>query len=69
MAKKYDVVAVVGEYESHGEKKAAYRNVGAVFEKEGKFYLKLTHLVTVHEDSGQVVNFFSLFEPKKREPF
>lgn len=68
MPRKYDVVATTGSYEKEGEEKRKYQNVGMVIEKDGKFYLKMTSLVTV-DDSGQVVNFFSLFEPRsKAEP-
>jgi len=63
MPKKYDVVASLGEYQKDGETKRKYANVGLVIEKDGKFYLKMTHPVTVN-DAGGVVNFFSLFEPR-----
>ena len=67
MSKKYDVVASTGTYTGNdGQEKRRYQNVGAVFEKDGKFYLKLTSLVTCDND-GNVINFFSLFEPKKKE--
>lgn len=63
MSKKYDVVASIGEYQKDGETKRKYANVGRVIEKDGKFYLKMTHPVTVN-DAGEVVNFFSLFAPR-----
>ena len=66
MSKKYDVVASTGTYTGQdGTEKRRYQNVGAVFEKDGKFYLKLTSLVTC-DDQGNVINFFSLFEPKPK---
>ena len=66
MGKKYDVVAITGTYQKDGQDKAIYKNVGAVIEKDGKFYLSMDSLVTVHRD-GHVVNFFSLFAPKVKQ--
>lgn len=64
MARKYDVVAITGEYTNkQGQPKKRYQSVGMVLEKDGKFYLKMNSLVTV-DDKGQVVNFFSLYTPK-----
>ena len=64
MARKYDVVAITGEYvNKQGETKKRYQSVGMILEKDGKHYLKMNSLVTV-DDKGQVVNFFSLYEPK-----
>jgi len=65
MPKKYDVVAITGNYQKDGQEKASYANVGMVIEKDGKFYLKMKHPVTVHDD-GHVINFFSLFEPRQQ---
>lgn len=63
MAKKFDVVCVVGEY--NGKKK--YKNVGMVNENtEGHLSLKLDHPVTV-DDEGKVVSWFMFFEPKPRD--
>ena len=56
----HDVVAITGEYEKDGQTKARYQNVGVVIEKDGKRYIKLHSLVTMH-DNGQPVTFFSLF--------
>ena len=68
MPRKYDVVAVTGEYTTKsGETKRKYQSCGMVIEKDGKFYLKMTSLVTV-DDKGQVVNFFNLFEPRDALP-
>jgi hypothetical protein len=64
MPKKYDVVAITGEYEKNGQTKPRYQNVGMVIEKDGKFYLKLTSLA--FHDDGHVCNFFSLYEPRER---
>ena len=65
MAKKYDVVAVTGEYQKDGETKKRYRNVGMVNENaEGHLSLHLDHPVTV-DDEGKVVAWFSFFEPKE----
>jgi len=66
MPKVYDVVATTGEYEKSGQTKRKYATVGMVIEKEGKLYLKLNSLVTVH-DNGSIVNFFSLYEPKSSQ--
>ena len=67
MAKKYDVVAITGEYEKEGEKKKRYRNVGMINENaEGHLSLHLDHLVTV-DDDGKPVSWFGLFEPKEKE--
>lgn len=65
MGKKYDVVAITGEYQKEGQNKPIYQTVGVIFEKDGKFYLKMNSLVTVHRD-GNVVTFFSLFEPRQQ---
>ena len=66
MPKKVDIVASTGTYTGNdGQEKRRYQNVGMVIEKDGKFYVKLTSLVTV-DDEGKVVNFFSCFEPKQR---
>jgi len=63
MAKKFDVVCIVGEY--NGKKK--YKNVGMVNENaEGRLSLKLDHPVTV-DDEGKVVSWFSFFEPRPKE--
>lgn len=65
MPKKYDVVAITGTYQKDGQDKNRYSNVGMVIEKNGKFYLKMTHPVTVHDD-GNVINFFSLYESRSQ---
>ena len=65
MPKKYDVVAITGEYEKGGVTKPRYQNVGMVIEKDGKHYLKINTPIVLHDD-GHVINFFSLFEPKQR---
>lgn len=62
MAKKYDIVAITGEY--NGKKR--YKNVGFVNEsKEGYLSIKLDHLVTV-DDEGKTVQWFNLFEPREQ---
>jgi len=66
MPKKYEVVATTGEYEKAGQTKRKYQTVGMVIEKDGKFYLKLNSLVTIHDD-GSVINFFNLYEPKSSQ--
>ena len=64
MAKKYDVVAVVGSYkDSDGNDKNRYQNCGAVFEKDGKFSLKLEAVPCGPEWNG----WFNLFEPKAQQ--
>lgn len=68
MAKKYDVVAVTGSYMKDGQEKKRYKNVGMINENaEGHLSLHLDHPVTV-DDEGKVVAWFSLFEPKERQP-
>ena len=67
MAKVYDVVATTGKYEKDGQTKYRTQNVGAVIQtKEGYLKLKLTAPVVVN-DEGQVVNWFSLFEPRPQQ--
>lgn len=67
MAKKYDVVAITGEYQKDGQTKKRYKNVGFINENaEGHLSLKLDHPVTV-DDEGKVVNWFGLFEPKQKD--
>jgi len=65
MPKKYDVVAITGEYEKEGQKKLRYQNVGMVIEKEGKFYLK-TIMPLAMKDDGSMINFYNLYAPKNQ---
>jgi hypothetical protein len=59
MPKKYDVVAITGEYtDSQGKTKKRYLNCGAIFEKDGKFSLKLEAIPV--ESNG----WFGLYPPK-----
>lgn len=66
MAKKYDVLVKTGEYESGGQKKARYENVGVVLEKDGKPYilLKRTFNPAGVGDGSRDTVLLSLFEPK-----
>lgn len=66
MPKKYDVVAITGTYQKDGQDKPKYKNVGMIAEKNGKFYLKLDHMVTLHDD-GHVIHWFQLYEPKQKQ--
>lgn len=59
--KKYDVVAITGEYtNAAGEVKKRYLNCGVVFEKDGKLSLKLEAVPVVTE------GWFQLFEPRSQ---
>lgn len=63
MAKIYDVVARIGEYDGKGK----FKNVGMINKnKEGHLSLLLTHPLTINDD-GQVVQWYSLFEPKEKD--
>ena len=66
MAKKYDVLVKTGEYDSGGQKKARYENVGVVLEKDGKPYilLKRTFNPAGVGDGTRDTVLLSLFEPK-----
>ncbi len=62
--KKYDVVAITGEYtNAQGEKKKRYVNCGAVFETEKGMSLKLESLPVGGEWNG----WLSLYEPSQRQ--
>ena len=62
MPKKYDVVAITGEYtDRQGNTKKRYLNCGAIFEKDGKFSLKLEAL-PVGSDG-----WFGLYPPKSSQ--
>ncbi len=65
MPKKYDVVAITGEYEKNGEKKLRYQNVGMVIEKGDKLYLK-TNMPLAMKDDGSMINFYNLYEPRQQ---
>ena len=58
---KYEVCSG-RDYESGGEKKISWTKHGAVFEKDGKFYLKLESFPAPGPDGW----FFSLFTPKSK---
>ena len=60
-----DIVAITGTYQKDGQDKPRYKNVGVVIEKDGKQYIKMESLVTIHDD-GHTVNFFSLFDKAER---
>jgi len=63
MAKKYDLVAITGTYtDGQGNEKKRYMTCGAVFEKDGKFSLKLEGLPVGGDWNG----WFGLFDPKER---
>ncbi len=63
--KKFDVVAITGRKDN----KPTYKNVGAIVEKEGKYYLLLDKLFNpaglAEKDRDSVV--LSLFAPKVKE--
>ena len=60
MGKRYDVVAATGEYQDRdGNTKVRWVNCGAVFEKDGKFSMKM--------DSYAVGDgWYKLFVPKPK---
>ena len=71
MAKKYDLVAVTGEYvNAQGETKKQYKNVGAVMQGENGFYMLLDRtfnaagLPNPDHRSNCII---SMFEPKDRQ--
>ena len=67
MAKKFDVVAIVGEYQKDGETKKRYKNVGMVNENDkGNLSLLLTHPITI-DDEGKVVQWLGLYESKDKD--
>ena len=70
MAKKYDVVAVVGEYKDNsGQTKKNYLNVGAVMSNDNGFYLLMdkTFNPAGLAEPGKRSIILSLFEPKERQ--
>ena len=63
MAKVYDIVARVGEYDGKGK----FKNVGLVNKNDkGHLSIRLDHPITI-DDDGNVVQWYSLFEPKPRD--
>lgn len=63
--KKYDVVAVTGEYtNSQGETKKRYQNVGAIIDKGNGPFLVLEKWFN---PAGLESPILSLFEPKMKE--
>jgi len=62
-ARKYDVVATIGEYTDHdGNKKKRYLTVGSVLEREdGTLCMKLDSLPIVSE------GWFNLYPPKPKD--
>ncbi len=70
MAKKYDVVAVVGEYtDKQGQQKKRYMNVGAVMSNDNGFYMLLDKSFNPAglAEPGKSSIIFSMFEPKPRD--
>lgn len=70
MAKKYDLVVKTGEYESGGETKGRYENVGVVMENENGPYILLRRTfnpagVKGQDDRESIM--VSMFEPKAKE--
>lgn len=70
MAKLYDLAVVTREYEDvHGHKKAAWENIGAIFEKDGKKYMMLkAHFnpAAIQRKEGSESILVSLFAPKDK---
>ena len=70
MAKKYDIVAKIGEYHSNGETKNRYLNVGAVMSGEHGPYMLLNKTFNpagVPGDLNKDSILLSLFEPRDRQ--
>jgi len=70
MDKKYDVVAKIGEYQSQGERKKRYLNVGAIMSGEHGPYLLLNKTFNpagVPGDPNKDSILLSLFEPRDRQ--
>jgi len=70
MAKKYDIVAKIGEYHSNGETKNRYLNVGAVMTGEHGPYMLLNKTFNpagVPGDPNKDSILLSLFEPRSQE--
>ena len=69
MAKKYDVVAVVGEYtNNHGEVKKRYQNVGAILEGNNGPYMLLDRWFNpagLPNPDNRSNAILSLFEPNE----
>lgn len=70
--KKYDVLAVVGEYTKEGQTKSIYRNVGELHEREdGGLFLMMNkdfNLMAVRQkDTSSDKVFLSLFKPKEKD--
>jgi hypothetical protein len=62
--KTHDVVATVGEYESQGQKKKRYANVGSAFTNdEGQISIKLDTVPVSPDWSG----WLSLYVPKEKD--
>ena len=70
MAKKYDLVVKVGEYESGGETKGRFENVGVVMEGDKGPYILLRRTfnpagVKGQEDRESIM--VGMYEPKAKE--
>lgn len=69
MAKKYDIVATVGEYtDSQGQPKKRYKNVGAIISNDKGFYMLMdkTFNPAGLADPSKDSIILSLFEPKQQ---
>lgn len=66
MAKKYDVVAIIGKYEKDGQTKFVNRNVGAIIKTDKGFILALDATFNPagcdKDNNGRV--WLALFEPR-----
>ena len=62
MPKKYDVVVGNKYTNAQGEEKTSWKNIGAVFEKDGKFSIKLESIPV-----GEWNGWASLFEPRPKD--
>ena len=63
MRKLYDMTAVTGEYQSGGQTKKRYQNIGAVFEREdGSMCAKIENIPVGPGWNGWI----NFFEPRER---
>ena len=69
--KKYDLCVKTGSYESKGETKNRYKNVGLILEnEEGKKMVMIDptfNFAAVKREEGKDMVMVSMFEPKEKE--
>ena len=69
--KKYDLCVKTGSYESKGETKNRYKNVGLILEnEEGKKMVMIDptfNFAAVRREDGKDMVMVSMFDPKEKE--